>query len=146
LSAPSPTPSDALLNESCEYRQRLVGVTAFSSIVRTVHAALIGGPHLSRFCAEVAERVGCGSASTFGTAFSRHVGQAPGRHARAVVANRTRTKGIQISDVPVPEGTREQFSFFRGLLQRAPAGLDLFETDLIWPRLFEGDLIDLRSQ
>jgi AraC-like DNA-binding protein len=33
--------------------------------------------------AEVAERVGYGSASTFSTAFSRHVGQAPGRYARA---------------------------------------------------------------
>ena len=32
--------------------------------------------------AEVAERVGYGSASTFSTAFSRHVGQAPGRYAR----------------------------------------------------------------
>jgi AraC-like DNA-binding protein len=33
--------------------------------------------------AEVAERVGYASASTFSTAFSRHVGQAPGRYARA---------------------------------------------------------------
>ena len=33
--------------------------------------------------AEVAERVGYSSASTFSTAFSRHVGQAPGRYARA---------------------------------------------------------------
>lgn len=33
--------------------------------------------------AEVAERVGYGSASTFSTAFSRHVGQPPGRFARA---------------------------------------------------------------
>lgn len=32
--------------------------------------------------AEVAERVGYGSASTFSTAFSRHVGQPPGRFAR----------------------------------------------------------------
>ena len=31
---------------------------------------------------EVAERVGYGSASTFSTAFSRHVGQSPGRYAR----------------------------------------------------------------
>jgi AraC-like DNA-binding protein len=33
--------------------------------------------------AEVAERVGYGSASTFSTAFHRHVGQPPGRYARA---------------------------------------------------------------
>jgi AraC-like DNA-binding protein len=33
--------------------------------------------------AEIAERVGYGSASTFSTAFSRHVGQPPGRYARA---------------------------------------------------------------
>jgi AraC-like DNA-binding protein len=33
--------------------------------------------------AEVAERVGYGSASTFSTAFSRYVGQSPSRYARA---------------------------------------------------------------
>jgi transcriptional regulator GlxA family with amidase domain len=33
--------------------------------------------------ADVAERVGYSSASTFSTAFSRHVGQPPGRYARA---------------------------------------------------------------
>lgn len=31
---------------------------------------------------EVARQVGYGSASTFSTAFSRHVGQSPGRYAR----------------------------------------------------------------
>lgn len=36
--------------------------------------------------AEIAERVGYSSASTFSTAFSRHVGQAPGRYARTRVA------------------------------------------------------------
>nr|WP_329605639.1 AraC family transcriptional regulator [Rhizobium alarense] len=35
--------------------------------------------------AEVAERVGYGSASTFSTAFSRHTGQPPGRYARNAV-------------------------------------------------------------
>lgn len=38
--------------------------------------------------AEIAERVGYGSASTFSTAFSRHVGQPPGRYARGL-AERT---------------------------------------------------------
>jgi AraC-like DNA-binding protein len=33
--------------------------------------------------ADVAERVGYSSASTFSTAFSRHVGQAPGSYARS---------------------------------------------------------------
>jgi transcriptional regulator GlxA family with amidase domain len=33
--------------------------------------------------AQVAERVGYGSASTFSTAFSRHTGQAPSHYARA---------------------------------------------------------------
>ena len=36
--------------------------------------------------AEVAERVGYGSASTFSTAFSRHVGQPPGRYAASRAA------------------------------------------------------------
>jgi AraC-like DNA-binding protein len=36
--------------------------------------------------ADVAERVGYSSASTFSTAFSRHVGEAPGRYARALAA------------------------------------------------------------
>ncbi len=34
--------------------------------------------------AAVAERVGYGSASTFSTAFSRHVGQAPSRYAQEI--------------------------------------------------------------
>ena len=35
--------------------------------------------------AEIAERVGYGSASAFSTAFSRHVGQPPSGYARALV-------------------------------------------------------------
>jgi AraC-like DNA-binding protein len=37
--------------------------------------------------AEVAERVGYGSASTFSTAFSRYVGQPPGRYSKATMAS-----------------------------------------------------------
>lgn len=39
--------------------------------------------------AEVAEQVGYGSASTFSTAFSRHVGAPPGRYARSAAARAT---------------------------------------------------------
>jgi AraC-like DNA-binding protein len=39
-----------------------------------------------RGVAEVAERVGYSSASTFSTAFSRHVGQPPGRFAQGATA------------------------------------------------------------
>ncbi|MDI7862203.1 AraC family transcriptional regulator [Rhizobiaceae bacterium n13] len=39
--------------------------------------------HHKTSIAEVAERVGYGSASTFSTAFRRHVGQSPGRYAAA---------------------------------------------------------------
>ncbi|MES2946150.1 MAG: AraC family transcriptional regulator, partial [Pseudomonadota bacterium] len=42
--------------------------------------SLLGQRHIT--IAEVAERVGYSSASTFSTAFSRHVGQAPGHYAR----------------------------------------------------------------
>jgi len=44
--------------------------------------------------AEVAERVGYGSASTFSTAFSRRVGQPPGRYARAA----SRGEGCAVND------------------------------------------------
>lgn len=37
--------------------------------------------------ADVAERVGYGSASTFSTAFSRYVGQPPGRYSKAAIAS-----------------------------------------------------------
>jgi AraC-like DNA-binding protein len=42
--------------------------------------------------AEIAERVGYGSASTFSTAFSRHVGQPPGRYARDLSARAATTE------------------------------------------------------
>jgi AraC-like DNA-binding protein len=38
--------------------------------------------------AEVADRVGYGSASAFSVAFSRHAGQPPGRYARQAIARR----------------------------------------------------------
>jgi AraC-like DNA-binding protein len=47
--------------------------------------------------AEVAERVGYGSASTFSTAFSRHVGQPPSRYARQVL-------GLVTADAAASDG------------------------------------------
>jgi AraC-like DNA-binding protein len=47
--------------------------------------------------AEVAGRVGYGSASTFSTAFSRHVGQPPSRYARQV-------RGVIAADAAASDG------------------------------------------
>lgn len=49
---------------------------------------LLGNRHAR--IAEVAERVGYGSASTFTVAFTRHVGMTPARYARGCLAGRTR--------------------------------------------------------
>ena len=46
--------------------------------------------------AEVAERVGYGSARTFSTAFSRHVGQPPSRYARALETNELRLSSVAL--------------------------------------------------
>jgi len=49
--------------------------------------------HRDLALAEVAERVGYGSASAFSSAFSRHVGQPPGRYAKAALARRADAAG-----------------------------------------------------
>ena len=67
---------------------RLVGVPPTDYLLRWRMAVAKRRLRTENAVAEVAECVGYGSASTFSTAFSRHVGQAPGRCARAVVANR----------------------------------------------------------
>ncbi len=55
--------------------------------------------------AEVAARVGYGSASTFSTAFSRHVGQPPGRYARN---SGNQAKGSQSRSVQKRNPVRDQ--------------------------------------
>ena len=50
-------------------------MTIAKDLLRTQKVALV----------EVARRVGYGSASTFSTAFSRHVGQPPGQYARTTL-------------------------------------------------------------
>jgi len=67
---------------------RMVGVPPTDYLLRWRMAVAKRRLRTENAVAEVAECVGYGSASTFSTAFSRHVGQAPGRCARAVVANR----------------------------------------------------------
>ena len=52
--------------------------------------------------AEVAERVGYGSASTFSTAFSRHVGRPPGRYARERSTHDTISTSTSKTDSPNP--------------------------------------------
>jgi len=62
---------------------RLVGLPPMEYLLAwrmTVAKDLLRGRELG--IAEVADRVGYGSASTFSTAFSRHVGEAPSRYAR----------------------------------------------------------------
>jgi AraC-like DNA-binding protein len=62
---------------------RTVGVPPMEYLLAwrmAVAKNLLGQPEMS--VAEVAERVGYGSASTFSTAFSRSVGRPPGRYAR----------------------------------------------------------------
>ena len=64
---------------------RTVGLAADGIPARLAHGRRAGicSAASDLGVAEVAERVGYGSASTFSTAFSRHVGQPPGRYARA---------------------------------------------------------------
>jgi len=60
--------------------------------------------------AEVAERVGYGSASTFSTAFSRHVGRPPGRYARASDESNLRgTRFVQRAKRSVPANTATRY-------------------------------------
>jgi AraC-like DNA-binding protein len=66
---------------------RTVGVAPMEYLLAwrmAVAKGLLRKPDLG--VAEVARRVGYGSASTFSTAFSRHVGQPPGRYARQTVS------------------------------------------------------------
>ena len=66
---------------------RAVGRSADGVPSRLAHGGREGpAPPRGLGLAAVAERVGYGSASTFSTAFSRHVGQPPGRYARAAQA------------------------------------------------------------
>ena len=75
----------AALSRSAFYERftRIVGVTPMEYLLAwrmAIAKNLLR--HHDVGLAEVAERVGYGSASTFSTAFSRHVGQPPGRYAR----------------------------------------------------------------
>ncbi|HVI55699.1 MAG TPA: AraC family transcriptional regulator [Luteibacter sp.] len=67
--------------------QHTVGVTPMEYLLtwRMAMAKDLLRRHEGRV-AEVAERVGYGSASTFTVAFSRHVGQSPAQYARSIVA------------------------------------------------------------
>ena len=71
----------------CERFTRIIGLAPMEYLIAwrmAVAKALLRGQDLG--LAEVAERVGYGSASTFSTAFSRLVGQPPSRYAASVKA------------------------------------------------------------
>jgi AraC-like DNA-binding protein len=81
--------STAALSRSAYFERfaRAVGVPPMEYLLAwrmAVAKDLLRGKDLA--VAEVAARVGYGSASTFSTAFSRYVGQPPGRYARASYA------------------------------------------------------------
>ena len=61
--------------------------------------------------AEVAERVGYGSASTFSTAFSRHVGQPPSRYARQLRNDAIAFYGARVSGNAATEAQRHRECF-----------------------------------
>jgi trehalose/maltose transport system substrate-binding protein len=56
----------------------------------------------------------------------------------------TRETGIRVRDLPVPETTFDQLDLSRRLLKQADSGPDVLAVDVIWPRVLESDLVDLR--
>ena len=55
----------------------------------------------------------------------------------------TQRTGIQIREMPSPEGTFDQLTLWRTLLKPGSSAIDLLGIDLIWSATLESDLVDL---
>ena len=63
--------------------------------------------------------------------------------ARALLQRFTQETGIRVTNIPIPEYTREYLDLARKLLKDG-SGPDLLNIDLIWSPILEPDLIDLQ--
>jgi trehalose/maltose transport system substrate-binding protein len=62
---------------------------------------------------------------------------------RALLQQFTQETGISVTDIPIPEASREYVDLARTLLKNG-SGPDLLNIDLIWTAVLEPDLIDLQ--
>ncbi len=62
---------------------------------------------------------------------------------RALLQRFTQETGIPVTDIPIPEASREYVDLARTLLKNG-SGPDVLNIDLIWTPVLEPDLIDLR--
>jgi trehalose/maltose transport system substrate-binding protein len=62
---------------------------------------------------------------------------------RALLQRFTQDTGIRVTNIPVPEASREYVDLARKLLRQG-SGPDLLNVDLIWTPILEPDLIDLQ--
>ena len=62
---------------------------------------------------------------------------------RALLQRFTQETGIGVTNIPIPEASREYVDLARKLLKQG-SGPDLLNVDLIWTPILEPDLIDLQ--
>src|SRR5262249_16999093 len=55
----------------------------------------------------------------------------------------TQRTGIQVREMPAPDGTLDQLDLCRRLLKAGASGIDLLGVDLIWSATLDSDLVDL---
>jgi trehalose/maltose transport system substrate-binding protein len=62
---------------------------------------------------------------------------------RALLQRFTQVSGVRVTNIPIPEASREYVDLARKLLRQG-SGPDLLNVDLIWTPILEPDLIDLQ--
>jgi trehalose/maltose transport system substrate-binding protein len=62
---------------------------------------------------------------------------------RALLQRFTQVSGVRVTNIPIPEASREYVDLARKLLKQG-SGPDLLNVDLIWTPILEPDLIDLQ--